>query len=175
MPVIKHVKIAAFFRTYSTRVQGQSKRYGNKYSPPNAFITRPTTLESQTSQDEDAVLASQSSSGNLDEKNPGILLNGRHIAVKDNICTVDSPTSCASSILQDFQSPFDATVVKKLKELGAHVSGKTNMDEFGMGSHSIHSYTGWVANRGPDGLFNVSAGGSSGGSAIAVAEGNCWA
>jgi aspartyl-tRNA(Asn)/glutamyl-tRNA(Gln) amidotransferase subunit A len=169
MPVIKHVKRAGFSRAYSTLRQEVAKHHGNKYSPPNAFITLPTALESQTARDEAASGASQSPA------RKGDYLKGRHIAIKDNICTIDSPTTCASSILQNFQSPFDATVVKRLKELGAHVSGKTNMDEFGMGSHSTHSHTGWVANRGPDGNFNRSAGGSSGGSAVAVAEGDCWA
>jgi aspartyl-tRNA(Asn)/glutamyl-tRNA(Gln) amidotransferase subunit A len=175
MPFIKHVKKRVFFRTYTTLRQDFPKHHGNKYSPPNAFITLPSTLEPRASQHEHTVGASQTSQGKPDERIPAATLQGRHIAVKDNICTIDSPTTCASNILQDFRSPFDATVVERLKELGANVAGKTNMDEFGMGSHSTHSHTGWVANRGPDGNFNRSAGGSSGGSAVAVAEGDCRA
>jgi aspartyl-tRNA(Asn)/glutamyl-tRNA(Gln) amidotransferase subunit A len=96
-------------------------------------------------------------------------LKGWQFAVKDNICTVDLPTTCASAILKDFQSPFDATVVEKLKHAGAMIVGKTNMDEFGMGSHSTHSHFGAVKRKGTDGS-EYSAGGSSGGSAVAVAE-----
>jgi aspartyl-tRNA(Asn)/glutamyl-tRNA(Gln) amidotransferase subunit A len=101
-------------------------------------------------------------------------LSSRNIAIKDNICTVDFPTTCASGILQDFSSPYDATVVQKLKDAGAAICGKTNMDEFGMGSHSTHSFFGSVVNRGLDGKSR-SAGGSSGGSAVAVVNNDCWA
>ena len=55
------------------------------------------------------------------------------IAVKDNICTADMPTTCSSAILADFTSPFDATVVRLLRDNGATLVGKTNCDEFGMG------------------------------------------
>lgn len=61
------------------------------------------------------------------------LLNGRLIGVKDNICTREQLTTCASQFLSGFQSPFDATVVEKLEAAGATIAGKTNMDEFGMG------------------------------------------
>ena len=60
-------------------------------------------------------------------------IDGFLIAVKDNICTSDEPTTCASAILKDFHSPFPATVVEKLKHAGALIAGKTNLDEFGMG------------------------------------------
>ena len=60
-------------------------------------------------------------------------VDGRFIAVKDNICTEDEPTTCASKILDGFLSPNTATVVKKLIAAGALIIGKTNLDEFGMG------------------------------------------
>ena len=60
-------------------------------------------------------------------------IDGSLIAVKDNICTSEEPTTCASAILNDFYSPFPATVVEKLKRAGALIAGKTNLDEFGMG------------------------------------------
>ena len=64
------------------------------------------------------------------EKSP---IDGQLIAIKDNICTTEQPTTCASAILGGFQSPFPATVVGKLTSAGALIAGKTNLDEFGMG------------------------------------------
>jgi Asp-tRNA(Asn)/Glu-tRNA(Gln) amidotransferase A subunit family amidase len=100
-------------------------------------------------------------------------LSGRRIAVKDNISTAQLPTTCASDALRDYQSPRDATVVRLLRDEGAVIHAKTNMDEFGMGSHSVNSAFGPVQNV-ADGE-GYSAGGSSGGSAVSVAEGECWA
>lgn len=60
-------------------------------------------------------------------------LDGQLIAIKDNICTVDHPTTCASKVLNEFRSPISATVVDKLESAGAIVAGKANLDEFGMG------------------------------------------
>ncbi|KAF5024098.1 hypothetical protein F66182_3842 [Fusarium sp. NRRL 66182] len=93
------------------------------------------------------------------------------LAVKDNIATADFPTQCASNILSSHPSPFEATVVRQLRKRGASIVGKTNMDEFGMGSHSMNSAHGAVRNplaRDDE----VSAGGSSGGSAVAVQLGD---
>jgi aspartyl-tRNA(Asn)/glutamyl-tRNA(Gln) amidotransferase subunit A len=99
----------------------------------------------------------------------------RVIAVKDNICTADLNTTASSGILKDFTSPYDATVVKLLRDAGAVVCGKTNMDEFGMGSHSTHSHAGAVRMQRHAAEEDMSAGGSSGGSALAVASAQCWA
>ncbi|KIM44426.1 hypothetical protein M413DRAFT_442403 [Hebeloma cylindrosporum] len=99
-------------------------------------------------------------------------LSGLSVAVKDNIATSFLPTTCSSAMLQDFASPFDATAVQLLQKSGADIVGKTNCDEFGMGSLNVHSIHGPVVNP-----FDVSerrsAGGSSGGSAAAVAAGMC--
>ncbi|KAE8377694.1 amidase signature enzyme [Aspergillus bertholletiae] len=103
-------------------------------------------------------------------------VDGRLIAIKDNICTRDLPTTCASGTLEAFVSPFNSTVVGQLEDAGAVVAGKTNLDEFGMGSHSVYSRFGPVRNfwQGRD-CEPLSAGGSSGGSAVAVATGQCYA
>ena len=106
----------------------------------------------------------------MDGKNLPLL--GVPVAVKDVLAVKDQPLNCASKILGNFNSPYDATVIRKLREAGAVIFGRLNMDEFAMGSSNENSAFGPARNP-----WNTDCipGGSSGGSAVAVAADECIA
>ncbi|KAF2860338.1 amidase signature enzyme [Piedraia hortae CBS 480.64] len=129
---------------------------------------------------------------------PSLPLSGKTISIKDNIFTLSPPvTTCASAVLKNYQPPYEATCVSLLRAAGAVISAKTNMDEFGMGSHSQNSFFGGVENpctesdwhstnaskhdlpqqqpQKPHQQPRLSPGGSSGGSAVSVSTSHSWA
>jgi aspartyl-tRNA(Asn)/glutamyl-tRNA(Gln) amidotransferase subunit A len=127
-----------------------------KYKSLNAFVNINEELAKKTAVNADKLL----------KKGNAPILTGIPMAHKDIFCTKFLPTTCASKVLANFVSPYDATIVERLANQGSIMLGKTNMDEFGMGSTGESSYFSHVQN--PWNINHV-AGGSSSGSAAAVA------
>ncbi|KAK9293660.1 hypothetical protein QLX08_011457 [Tetragonisca angustula] len=156
--------------------------------PLNAYITITNETAKKHAESSDSRQKDCSLLGKLD---------GVPIAIKDNYCTRNHPTTCASKMLSSFIPTYDATVYQNLKNVGAVLIGKTNLDEFAMGSGTIDSYYGPTKNLWNSDVFKKFyscnsqakehiqqntdahswhiAGGSSGGSAVAVATGSCYA
>ncbi len=145
-------------RAVTEAVLGRIKAVDGKV---RAYITVTEDVARRQAEEADMRLAS---------KDPGSPLLGIPVAVKDNMCTEGIKTTCASKILGNFVPPYDATVVRKLKQAGYVLCGKPNMDEFAMGSSTENS--GFFITKNPWDLARI-PGGSSGGSAAAVAAGEC--
>ncbi len=128
----------------------------------------PTLRAYCTVDPEGALAAARASDQRRREGRTQGLLDGIPYALKDNIAARGLPLTCASRILSGYLSPYDATVAARLRACGAVLLGKTNLDEFAMGSSTEHSIHGATRNPHAPGR---AAGGSSGGSAAAVASG----
>ncbi len=133
-------------------IKSYSKRIDEKENKINAFVTRT---------DKEALELSQKA----DRKNSKYA--GIPIGIKDNMCTKGVKTTCSSKMLENFVSPYDATVIEKLNNEGLVSLGKLNMDEFAMGAST--EYSAFKITKNPWNL-NTVPGGSSGGSAAAVAS-----
>jgi aspartyl-tRNA(Asn)/glutamyl-tRNA(Gln) amidotransferase subunit A len=145
----RRVSATELTRLYLERIE----RFGSRL---NAFIT--VTAEQ--------ALAEAAAADKRLAKGDAGLLTGLPLAHKDIFCTAGVKTSCGSRMLDNFVSPYDATVIERLRNAGAVMLGKTNMDEFAMGSSNETSFYGPVRNPWDHALV---PGGSSGGSAAAVA------
>ena len=142
--------------TYQQLVSSLFERIHETNPKINAYITLTEDQAKETARKIDQKRAKGEKLGDL---------TGIPVAIKDNICVKGIPTTCGSKILSNFVPPYDATAVQKLREADAIIIGKTNMDEFGMGSSNEHSFYGIAKN--PSDLKRI-PGGSSGGSAAAV-------
>ncbi|MBF0589849.1 MAG: Asp-tRNA(Asn)/Glu-tRNA(Gln) amidotransferase GatCAB subunit A, partial [Magnetococcales bacterium] len=131
-------------------------------------------LNAYVTVDEKGALKAAANADKRLKSDPGAAtpLTGIPLAHKDLFCTSTMPTTCSSKMLANFQPPYDATVTRRLMEAGAVIVGKTNMDEFAMGSSNETSHFGTVSN--PWDKSRI-PGGSSGGSAAAVAASLCTA
>ena len=139
-----------------TELTQESFLLAKKYDELNCFVTM-----------NEEVAQKKANAADSNNKNPSMLF-GIPLAQKDLFCTENLRTTCSSKILSNFIPPYTATAVKKLEDAGSITIGKTNMDEFAMGSSNETSFFGNVHNPWKKGYV---PGGSSGGSAAAVAAG----
>jgi len=150
----KEFSCTELIRTYLDKIKKENKEF-------NDFLNLTEKLALEEAKAVDDKISQREKIGPLE---------GIPMAIKDNILVEDYEATAGSRILKDYIAPYDATVIKKLKEIGAIIIGKTNLDEFAMGSSTENSAFGVVKN--PVDTTRV-PGGSSGGSAVAVAANHC--
>ena len=149
------IKVAEATEAYLASIREQDEKY-------NCYVT----VDEEGAMKAAAEVQARMDNGELKDSP----LAGVPVAIKDNMCTEGLLTTCSSKILYNFVPTYEATAVSKLRDAGAVILGKTNMDEFAMGSTTETSYFGPTKNPAdPDHV----PGGSSGGSAAAVAAGEC--
>lgn len=150
-----NIKVAEATEAYLQSIKENDEKY-------NCYVT----VDEEGAMKAAAEVQAKIDSGELKDSP----LAGVPVAIKDNMCTKGLLTTCSSRILYNFVPTFESTAVTKLRDAGAVILGKTNMDEFAMGSTTETSYFGPTKNpANPDHV----PGGSSGGSAAAVAAGEC--
>ncbi|MCF7845568.1 MAG: Asp-tRNA(Asn)/Glu-tRNA(Gln) amidotransferase subunit GatA [Candidatus Pacebacteria bacterium] len=152
-------------------IKETQKRLRNKETTPEEVVSDFLSLIKDKNKEMNVFLdVFQDTVQEMKEKDPDLPLYGAVFGIKDNILIKGKRCTAGSKILENYNASFDATVIEKIKEKGGVFIGKTNMDEFAMGSSTENS--GFGPTRNPYDLERV-PGGSSGGSAVAVSAGMC--